>query len=152
MVATMTPEVAEEIYQVRAAVEGLAGQLFAERASNEHRAALQESLAAVDAAQRSAALPALVAAKDHFYAVLAAGSGNRTMTAIAESLRDRIAWLRYRTLAQPGRASQSAAEMRRILDAVLVQDRAGAAAACIEHVQAAAVIAAQVLHRQQASA
>ena len=152
VVATMTPEEAEDIYQVRATIEGLAGQLFAERASNEYQAALQAALAAVDAAQRADAVPALVAAKDHFYAVLFAGAGNGALTAIAESLRDRTAWLRFRTLAHPGRASQSVAEMRRILEALLIRDRAGAAAACIEHVQAAAVISAQVLQQWQESA
>jgi len=152
VVATMTPEEAEEIYQVRATIEGLAGQLFAERASSEQQAALQAALAAVDGAQRADVLPAFVATKDHFYAVLFAGAGNGALTAIAASLRDRTAWLRSRTLAHPGRAAQSVAEMRCILDAVLARDGAGAAAACREHVHAAAVIAAQALHLWQASA
>jgi GntR family transcriptional regulator, trigonelline degradation regulator len=150
VVATMTREEAEEIYQVRTVVEELAGRLFAERAGSEELAALQEALAAVEVAERSGALPPLVVAKDHFYAVLVGGAGNRTMSRIAQSLKDRIAWLRFLTLAQPGRASQSVVEMRCILMAVLAGDPEGAAQACVEHVQAAAAVAAEVFHQQEA--
>jgi DNA-binding GntR family transcriptional regulator len=150
VVATMTLPEAEEIYQVRATIEELAARLFSERASDEHRKALQEALAVVEAASGSADVASLVAAKDHFYAVLLAGSGNRTLSAIATSLRDRITWLRYLTLAQPGRAAQSAVEMGHILAALLAGDREGAAAACVEHVQAAAAVAATVFHQQEA--
>jgi DNA-binding GntR family transcriptional regulator len=151
VVATMTLQEAEEIYQVRAAVEGQAGRLFAERANGEHQAALQGALSAVEVALQSAVVPTLAAAKDHFYAVLLAGSGNRTLTTIADSLRDRIAWLRYLTLAQPARADQSVKEMRRILVAVLARNYDEASTACIEHVEAAAVVAKQVFHQRDLS-
>ena len=149
VVATMTREEAEEIYQVRAAMEGLAGRLFAERATDEQRAALQAALAAVAAAEQLAALPTLVTAKDHFYAVLVGGGANRTLGTIWQSLQDRIAALRFLTLAQPGRAAQSVAEMRRILAAVLARDLEAASQACVAHVEAAAVVAAQLLQQQE---
>src|SRR5215472_16989961 len=63
VVATMTREEADEIFQVRAVVEGLAGRLFAERATDEQRAALQAALTAVETAEQVAVLPALVEAK-----------------------------------------------------------------------------------------
>ena len=149
VVATMTREEAEEVYQVRAALEGLAGRLFAERATDEQRAALQAALAAVVVAEQSAALPALVDAKDHFYAVLVGGATNRTLGAILQSLQDRIAALRYLTLAERGRAAQSVAEMGRILAAVLARDPAAAEEACVVHVEAAAVVAAQLLQQEE---
>jgi DNA-binding GntR family transcriptional regulator len=150
VVPTMTWEEAEEIYQVRAAVEGLAGRLFAERATPEQRAALQEALATVEVVQRTAILPPLVAAKDHFYAVLVGGASNRTMSTIIGSLKDRIAWLRYLTLAQPGRAIQCVTEMHRIVAAVLARDLEGATQACVQHVHAAADVAAQVFLQRSA--
>lgn len=152
VVATMSREEADEIYQVRAVVEGLAGRLFAERATAEQRDALQAALAAVEAAEQSAALLTLVAAKNHFYAVLVGGGDNRTMGAIFQSLQDRIASLRFLTLKQPGRAAQSVAEMRRILVAVLDRDPEAAAQACVAHVEAAAAIAAQLFQHQQEEA
>ncbi len=150
VVATMTQQEAEEIYQVRAAVEGQAGRLFAERANSEQRAALQEAFSAVESALQSAVVSSLVDAKERFYAVLLRGVGNRTLTAIADSLRIRSAWLRYLTLAQPGRANQSVAEMRRILEAVLARDGAGASSACVDHVEAAGAIAAEVFQQRGA--
>jgi DNA-binding GntR family transcriptional regulator len=147
VVATITLQEAEEIYQVRAAVEGLAARLFAERSSSDQMMALQEAFTAVEASLQSRAVPALVAAKDHFYAVLLSGAANRTLSVIAESLRDRIAWLRYLTLAQPGRAQQSVTEMGGIVAALLDRDLAKASTACIDHVEAAAAIAKHVIHQ-----
>jgi DNA-binding GntR family transcriptional regulator len=152
VVATMTLEEAEEIYQVRASVEALAGRLFVERASIEQQEALEEAFRATEIALQSEIVSALVAAKEHFYAVLLAGAANRTMTTIADSLRGRIASLRYLTLSQPGRASQSVAELGRILTAVRARDREVTSTACIEHVEAAAAVAKQVLHQLESLA
>lgn len=151
VVATMTGEEASEVYQVRAAVESLASRLFAERATSDQQAALQEAVTALDAALQLNEVPALVAAKEQFYAALLSGAANHTLTVIADSLRNRITWLRYLTLAQPGRARQSVAEMRQILAAVMDRDAVRASTACVEHVDAAAVVAKQVLlqHERQ---
>jgi DNA-binding GntR family transcriptional regulator len=144
VVATMSGSEATEVYQVRAAVESLAGRLFAQHASGEHQVALREAMAALEAALLSNEVSALVATKDQFYTVLLAGAANHTLADIVDSLRNRITWLRYLTLAQPGRARQSVAEMERILAAVLSRDLEGASRACLEHVEAAAAVAKQV--------
>ena len=133
------------MFQVRAAVESLASRLFAEHASRDHQVALQEAMVGLEVALQTNEVAALVTAKEHFYGALLAGAANRTLTDIVDSLRNRITWLRYLTLAQPGRASQSVAEMRRILAAVLSRDVEGASCACLEHVEAAAAVAKQVL-------
>ncbi len=150
VVATITREEAEEIYQVRALLEGLVGRLFAERATPEQRVALQGALAGVEAAHRSGDLQALVAAKDRFYEVLLGGCGNRMARAVLQSLHDRIACLRTLTLTQPGRAVASVGEMRRILVAVEHADPQEAFRACVEHVQQAAAIADWVFQQQEA--
>ncbi len=148
VVATMTVDSAEEIYQVRAVVEGLAGRLCAEQMTEEKGSALKEAMRQVEAAHQSGDLEALVAAKDQFYQVLLTGCGNRTAGIVLQSLHDRIASLRALTLARPGRAAESVAEMRRILEAILAQDPKAACRACIEHVEQAAAIAAVVLGPQ----
>jgi DNA-binding GntR family transcriptional regulator len=152
VVATMTREEAGEIYQVRAMLEGLAGRLFAAQASPEQRAALREALSGVEAAHRSGEQQALVSAKDRFYAVLVSGCGNRVVGTVLQSLHDRIASLRFVTLAQPGRAAESVAEMRRMLGAIERRDPEAAWLACVEHVQHAAQVAAQVFEQQEALA
>jgi DNA-binding GntR family transcriptional regulator len=147
VVATMTGEEAREIFQVRAALEGLAGRLCAEQMTAPLAAALQASMQQVEAAHQSGNLAALVSAKDKFYQVLLAGSGNRMAGILLQSLHDRIAFLRAITLVQPGRATHSVAEMRRIVEAILAQDQEAAARACIDHVEQGAATAAQVLEQ-----
>ena len=144
VVATMTGAEAREVYEVRAAVESLACRLFAERATSDQQAALQEAVTALEVALEANEVPLLVAAKEQFYAVLLSGATNRTLTVIADSLRNRVTWLRYLTLAQPGRAHESVAEMRAILAAVLDRDVERARGASVEHVEAAAAVANQV--------
>lgn len=144
VVARLTQEEADEIYQVRAVLEGLAGRLFAERATPELRAALRATLLDMEAVCQSGTPRELVQAKDRFYEVLVTGAGNRAVGTILTSLHGRIAALRFVTLAQPGRAVHSVAEMRRILAAVEQQDPDEAWRACVDHVQQAARVAAQV--------
>jgi GntR family transcriptional regulator, trigonelline degradation regulator len=136
VVATVTPEEADEISQVRGALAGLAGRLFTERANRNQRVALQEALYAFEGALQSGDLPAVITAKDHFSTVILEGAGNHTMKSILIPLEDRIALLRYRALAQSGCATQSLEEMRLILAAVLAGDSDGAAQGCVEHAQA----------------
>jgi len=148
VVATMTADSAPEVYQVRAVVEGLAGRLFAEQATAELRAQLIQAMNEIKAVLEEGNLEALVAAKDQFYQVLLAGCGNRTAGIVLQSLHDRIASLRMLTLVQPGRAAESVTEMHRILEAILAQDGQAACRACIDHVEQAAAVAAQVLEHR----
>lgn len=145
VVTTMTRAEAEEIYAVRAVVEGLAGRLCAERLTSDLAAALNRAMQQLEAAHQANDLAGLIAAKEQFYQVLLAGCGNRTAGVVLQSLHDRIASLRALTLAQPGRAEASVAEMRRILAAILAADGPAACQACIAHVEQAAKTAATVL-------
>ncbi len=149
VVATMTSQEAEEVYQVRAVLEGLAGRLCAERATPELCAALQNAMTEVDAAHRLGEPHTLVQAIDHFYAVLVRTCGNRTVATILQSLQDRVASLRLVTLTQPGRAAQSVVEMQQMVTAVQRGTPQEAERACVEHVQRAAVVAAQVFQQQE---
>ena len=145
VVTAITRAEAEEIYEVRAVVEGLAGRLCAEHLTNELAAALTTALKQIEAAHQAKDLAGLVAAKDQFYQVLLSGCGNRTAGVVLQSLHDRIASLRALTLAQPGRAEASVAEMRRMLAAILATDGPAACQACIVHVEQAAQVAATLL-------
>jgi DNA-binding GntR family transcriptional regulator len=152
VVATMTREEAKEVYQVRAVVEGLAGRLCADQMTDALETALRAAMKQVEATYESGNLAALVAAKDQFYQVLLDGCGNRTAGIVLQSLHDRIASLRVLTLTQPGRAVQSVAEMHQILEAILAQDPQAACRACIDHVEQAAAVAAQVLEQRSLEA
>ncbi len=149
VVATMTRAEAEEIYQVRAVVEGLAGRLCAQQLTSVLEKALKTAMEQIEMAHQAKDLTALVAAKEQFYQVLLSGCGNRTAGVVLQSLHDRIAFLRALTLDQPGRAEASVAEMRRILSAILAQDGQAACHACIDHVEQAARVAAAVLQQRE---
>src|SRR5258708_3789560 len=135
VVTTITREEAEEIYEVRAVVEGLAARLCAEQLTNEMEEALKGAMEHIEATYQAENVAALVEAKEQFYQILLGSCGNRTAGAVLQSLHDRIASLRTLTLAQPGRAEASVAEMRQIYGAILAQDGQMASQACITHVQ-----------------
>lgn len=150
IVALMMPDEAEEIYQVRAVLEGLAGRLFAQQATSEQLAALSHAMVQIEELQHSRNQQELLRAKDRFYEILLHGCGNRTVYSVLMSLRDRVAFLRALTLAQPGRSEQSVAEIRRIFDAVERHDPDAAWQACVEHIHNAAAVALQALRVQPA--
>lgn len=149
IVATMTRAEAEEIYQVRAVVEGLAGRLCAEQLTSVLEEALKAAMEQIEVAHQAEDLAALVVAKEQFYQVVLLSCGNRTAGVVLQSLHDRIAWLRALTLAQPGRAEASVAEMRRILEAILATDGQAACHACLDHVEQAAAVAAAVFQQRE---
>jgi GntR family transcriptional regulator, trigonelline degradation regulator len=147
IVATMTAAETEEIYQVRSTMGNLVARQFTERAGKKELTALQKALADYEAAVRSGDLVELANAKDHFSLTVIAGAANTTAEAVLDSLRDRMSWLRYETLAQPGRASQVVVELQRILEAVMAGDPDATSQASFEHAQATAAAVRQVLQQ-----
>lgn len=146
IVARITHAGAREVYEVREALEGMAGRLFATRATDaqvRELAAVADAMADEVAAGRTAELVLL---KDRFYAVLFAGAGNREAERMTEILRARVTMLRGQTLAFPGRARRTLDEIRAIVAAVMDRDPARAEAACRAHVAAAGAVALDLLH------
>jgi len=139
VVASLSIERANELYEVRAVLESMAVRQFAERASDEQRVALREAFegiaAAVGAPHEG---QALLDAKRRFYDVLFAGAGNVTIAEIVEGLQTRVTFLRATSLAQPGRPAQTVQEVRQIVEALEAGDADAAAEACAYHVRQAA--------------
>lgn len=145
VVRTVSVSEAEDLYQVRALLEGLVGRLFASRATGEEIEELREAVDDLSKALRSNEAAAALRAKDRFYDVLLTGCRNATLDALLQSLHNRIALLRATTLAQPGRSAETLAEMDRIITAITRRDPDAAWKACVEHVEAAATTALRVL-------
>ena len=139
VVAVPSAQEAAELYEVRAALEGLAARRFVEHATP---AEVDELAAALAELERVTAdggdIRALLRAKDRFYDVLLRGSRNRAVHEILAGLKARVGLLRTHSLAQPGRAKRSVREIRAIVDAVRVRDADAAARACAHHVEQAA--------------
>jgi len=147
IVAQVTAEEARQLYQVRSALEALAGRLFVENATPAQRRALASAFRAVERAAGKGA-PAWLAAKDKFYDVLFEGGGNEALRSIACTLHARISRLRSLSLTRPGRAGESMAELAEIVAAVQANDADAAAKACSHHVEAAGMAAFSALSEE----
>ena len=147
VVASVSREEAANLYQVRSVLEGLAGRLFVENATDEDRRRLVDALRMVESAAATGA--SVLLAKDHFYHILFVGGGNEELRILISGLDARISLLRSLSLSVPGRASQSISELRDIVDAVLANDVEAAAKACSRHVELAGAVAQQLLAGQE---
>lgn len=148
-VATITPDEARSLYEVRAELEGLAVQLFTCRADN---AQVQALAGAVDELEKTYARGqalAMLKAKSRVYDIIFAGCGNAVCAEISRALQARVSYLRGMSLSAPGRTGDSIIEIRRILDAVQARDSAAARKACVEHVASASRVAQHTLASQQ---
>lgn len=138
IVAAPTPEEAMEVYEVRAALEGLAARLFTERADTAQRLALRRSFDRITKVLRSHADTwAMLEAKSAFYAALFAGARNEAMVSMISLLQARITVLRATTMSETGRPDETIEEIGAILAAIDAGDAGAAAAAATRHVQCA---------------
>lgn len=139
IVAKATLELAENVYEARAELEGLAASLFAIRASEEERAELREAFAAIELAVTSGeSTTSQLDLKNDFYEVVFRGSGNPILVQMIGILQRRVSMLRVTSLRQPGRKEESVKEIRDILSAVEARDSGAARIAASRHVSQAA--------------
>lgn len=96
VVATLTPEIAAEIYEVRAALDSEAALHFAERATDAEIDALEELFSTLKntPVQND---EAFLNASNRFYAILYEGARNETAKQVMQSLGARISLLRATT-------------------------------------------------------
>lgn len=149
VVARVSAEEARQLYEVRSALEGLAGRLFVRNATQAQRNALVKALQRIE--RLAAKGSPLINAKDSFYEVLFEGGGNEALRAVTAGLHARVSVLRALSLSVPGRSAQSLQEMRDIVDAVLAGDADAAARACSRHVEEAGRVGLQALADQKTS-
>jgi DNA-binding GntR family transcriptional regulator len=150
-VASITREEAEHIYHVRALLEGEASALLAKRVSDDEITRMERALVAFERSVRSGDALGRLSHTNEFYAVIISGCGNPVLGDLASGLLARINFLRARTMERPGRAKHSAAEMRRLFEAVSRRDPRGARAAAVEHVRSACDEARDVYAALQAA-
>lgn len=147
VVTTLTLDDARDLYEMRAVLEGFAGELFAERATEEDRADLEAALTRVEQVFSSGALSEQLLAAEQFYDVLLRGAGNAAIRATLVTARARVQRLRAISMQESGRPLESLAELRAITAAALGRDRAATGAACKAHVENAAAIALAALRQ-----
>jgi len=137
VVAGLSRIQAQELYELRAELEGMAAEWFTRRATDEQRVALHEALDAIATAAANEG-EGMRAAKDEFYRVLIEGAGNAFLSDTLAGLQRRVSWLRALTLTSPGRPAKSLAEISAIVAAIDAGDAGKARRIAVLHVEAAA--------------
>ncbi len=135
VVTSIGPDEARQLYELRAALEALAGRLFVLHATEAQRRGLVRAVEAVE--RLTAKGSPVLAANDVFYRRLFDGTANEALRTTTGSLHARVSALRSSSLAEPGRLQNSAGELRAIIDAILAGDADAAARACAHHVEEA---------------
>jgi DNA-binding GntR family transcriptional regulator len=110
VVRTLTAEEAEDIYRIRAVLQGLAAQQFIANADEQQLAALENALAAVVAAYDSGSAEQTVETKTRFYDVLIDGAASATLSSMLETLHARMWRWRALGLAHPQRSAARSGE------------------------------------------
>ena len=126
-----------EIFELRAALETLAAELFAERASDAEMDELSGLLGELEQSVANGDLPRMRRVKERYYELLFSGCRNSEIRRALENIIDRVHYLRSRLMSDPARRLKSLDEMRRLTAALLTRDRVETRAACLAHLAAA---------------
>lgn len=152
IVAKMTAEEARGVYQVREVLESLAARLFAENATLEQLADLEDAFIEVSHSYEAGDVLERLSAKNHFYDCLVIGSGNVALGQTLHMINSRAMILRGRSLSQPQRSQISLREIEAIINALRARDGAEAERLALHHVRMAADVALASFDNDAASA
>lgn len=135
IVTVLTVDDIEALYEVRRALEGLAGELFAERATAHEASALVAHLRDMDASYLHGTLESRGVAKDEFYRLLLDGTHNPVLRSSLSGVHTRIGILRHYAFLDEDRVAVSMHELNRIVHAAAeLRDPAQARRTCEEHI------------------
>lgn len=138
VVASLSAEDALDLYRVRAALEGLVGELFASAATDGQVAELADLGKRIARAARQSAPEPILAEIEAFFGVLYDGSGSQTAADLVRRLNSRISIFRRLALSDEHRRGAMLRDVEAIVSAARARDAEGLRRACIEHVEAAA--------------
>jgi DNA-binding GntR family transcriptional regulator len=123
----------EELYAIRAVLEGLAARSFAQKADAESLRLLGEAQAEAVAAYKSDDAERALQAKNRFYELMVAGAGSSSLSAMLATLHSRIRQWRAIGMTHPQRSPQRSKEaidgLTAIWSAISRRDAAAAEAA-----------------------
>jgi len=131
-VAQVTPAEVRELYEVRAALEGVAARRCAECASAEQLAELAAITDRIGAAQQRGDVSAQSREVGAFYDMLREIAGNSVLRSQLSALGGRLAWLRTLSLSRPARARVAAEDERQLLAVLRRRDGQSARQLCEE--------------------
>jgi DNA-binding GntR family transcriptional regulator len=142
IVTVLTSDDIAALYEVRATLEGLAGELFARCATDAEAAQLVEHLAEMDTTYLHGDLASRGESKERFYTLLLAGGHNPVLGSTLQGVHSRIAIFRHYAFVDDQRVALSMDELRRIVHwAAVERHPARARKACKDHIRRASRLA-----------
>lgn len=136
-VADISLKEVSEVFEIRSALEALAAELAAERASEEELENLERLLVEIGKAIDSKDVDLLIELDTRFHDALFKASRNERLSQILSSLREQIQRFRTRTLSNPARMRVALEEHRRIVEALAARDGDLARRLATEHIESA---------------
>jgi len=149
VVLEITAEDIEEIYTMKAVLEGMAVRLACQRASEKELARLDGFIHEMQVLAERNEIGAYAAVSREFHAALIRAARSRRLTEIYRLVDTPIQRLRVFALAQPGRPRESVMEHRAIVDAIARRDAEAAEALIREHVGGAGTMVTRAFHEQE---
>jgi DNA-binding GntR family transcriptional regulator len=134
-VRAVTPEEALEIYDVRAAIFGLAGRLLVDRMTDTLLASLGDQLDRMDAIAATRDFDAYYPVNLGFHDLLVTSTGNKTLVREYKGFVNKLHLFRARGLVQSGGLAVSNHEHREMVNALASGNRERAQEAFFRHVE-----------------
>lgn len=136
VVAVLSPEEAEDIYEMRVPLEVLVLQRFVKRATDDELEALRTALARIEEITTGETdMQTRLRVKDDFYQIIFEGARSPTLAQTLQTLQGRIRLLRATALSTPGRPQAALDELRQLVDAVTARDIERVTEAATAHVR-----------------
>jgi DNA-binding GntR family transcriptional regulator len=151
VVSTMTVEEAEQLYALRALLEGYAGRECARQRDPAIIARLRTQFDRMGRDADNDDRSDLLAAKTEFYAALLEGGGNIFVQRFLTMLLNRVTLLRMTSMTHGSRISDSLREIETILTSIEAGDEDAAERACVSHIRNAAAVALARLRQTEQS-
>ncbi len=142
IVTVLTSDDILALYEVRCALEGLAGELFARSATPAEADALVRHVRAMEKSYLRGDLATRGEAKEKFYDLLLSGGHNPVLASTLRGIHSRVAIFRHYAFVDEGRVAISMDELRRIVQCAAVErNPRKARKACEDHIRLASRLA-----------
>src|SRR5262249_1596146 len=133
-VASIGPEEARMVYDVRALLEGHALKCFTQNATPAMRRALRDAVRSVARATAADDPAGVLEGKLRYYDIILQGADNEVLYSMFNMLYVRMTLLRVTSLSKPGRLPEALGEVERVMEAVDAGDAEEAARLGIAHI------------------
>jgi DNA-binding GntR family transcriptional regulator len=142
IVTVLTSDDIVALYEVRCALEGLAGELFARCATSEEACELVAHLEDMETTYLHGDLASRGESKERFYELLLGGGHNPVLASTLQGIHSRVAMFRHYAFVDDKRVALSMEELRRIVHCAAVERNAKRARkACEDHIRLAGQLA-----------